>query len=436
MAALSEVVVVNIAVADATVSQANFNKILFAAYHTVGTERKRDYTSLLALQTDFAAWPAVLAAGAAFFAQNPNPGTLSIGRLLTAYTKTFTQVPTVQNLTLYRTVVNGINADFTSDGTATLAEICTGIAAAINALAISGVTSTGASGTTVVTTGTSGTWFSLRTMTPLVTVTELTASPANLAVELGGILTEVNDTYGLVYENQSDACITTVASFATSNGKVYSASSSTPAIPTSATNDLASNLVALGYDHVFLVWTQTPCTFPELRIMAEEFPWNPGSRTWAFKKAVGAESVDAYLTATGLTSLKAKNVNRFASFGGNVVFFDGKMIGGRFIDITLGVDWLTARMTERLVGVQINATDKNPYTDQSLFGFQNAMDAQLQEAVRNKVLADDEQLYTTILPVASQNPNDRAARIVRGLYFHGRLAGAVHTLFVSGTVTV
>lgn len=55
-----------------------------------------------------------------------------------------TLVPTVQNSTLYRVTINGVNYDFTSDASATVAEILAGIVAATTAAALD-VSSDGAS---------------------------------------------------------------------------------------------------------------------------------------------------------------------------------------------------------------------------------------------------------------------------------------------------
>jgi hypothetical protein len=36
---------------------------------------------------------------------------------------------------------------------------------------------------------------------------------------------------------------------------------------------------------------------------------------------------------------------------------------------------------------------------------------------------------------ASVNPQDKAARILRNVYFEGKLAGAIHTVIIQGTLS-
>lgn len=428
---LSEVIHVSLSALDAAPAQASFDKILFAAYHTVGPELIRDYTDKTALAADFASWPSVLAAADAFFAQNPHPVTLSIGRLTTARAKVFTIDVTAANSTEYTVRINGTEATYTSDGSATVQEIVEGLKAAIDALAVSGLTAS-EDNTTLTLTSSAGVWFSVGIDRPdLMQVVETTTA-TGLGTELTAILTERDDCYGVACEHQSEAIGNAVASWVASYRKIYGVFSHQNTLRTSSTTDLASDLKAASNNRAFVRWSATASEdFPEIGLMAGQFPYNPGSRTWNFKVVAGATVTPT--TATDITNLAAKNSGVIRSLGGLNLHYGSKMAGGRYIDVQHGMDWMQARAEERLFAL-LARNPKVPYTDAGLAMIEGELRALLQEAVRNQFLADDENLTVEITPVSLQSANDRAARIVRGVKFRGRLAGAVEEMYVEGVV--
>lgn len=429
---ISEVVHVTLSALDAAPAQASFDKVLFAAFHTVGPEMIRDYTDKTSLATDFAAVPSVLAAADAFFAQNPHPVTFSIGRLTTARQKIFTvDVATPANSTEYVIRVQGQEASYTSDASATVKEIVEGLKAAIDALAISGV-STSENDVTLTITGTAGTWYSIGIDRPdLMQVNETTTS-TGLDTELTAILNERDDCYGVTCEHQSESVGNTVASWVASYRKIYGVFSHENTIRTSSTTDLASDLKNASNNRAFVRWSATASEdFPEVGWMASQFPFNPGSRTWNYKSVANATATP--VTGNDITNLASKNSGVIRSLGGLIITFGSKMAGGRYIDVQHGMDWLQARCEERMFGL-LARNAKIPYTDAGLAMIEGEIRSLLQEAIRNGFLADDANLTVEILPVAQQATNDRAARIVRGVKFRGRLAGAVEEMFIEGTI--
>ena len=109
------------------------------------------------------------------------------------------------------------------------------------------------------------------------------------------------------------------------------------------------------------------------------------------------------------------------------------MFGGEWIDVVRGLAWLEARLEERIFAALVN-NPKIPYTDAGMTILVAEVKAQLQEAEDRGVL--DSGWAVTITAVADQATADRASRIVRGLDFTARLAGAVHTVNIAGTVSV
>ncbi len=428
---ISEIIHVNLEALDASPSQASFDKILFAAYHTVGSELIRDYSDKTELATDYAAWPSVLAAANAFFAQNPHPVTMSIGRLTVARAKVFLITPTLANSTVYTVRVNGEDATYTSDTGATLAEICGGLKTQIDALSVTGLTVT-ENDLVVTLTTSAGTWISVGVDRPDLLATVETTSGTDIDDELTAILAERDDCYGVAVEHQSESVGNVVADWVAGYRKIYGVFSPNDTIRTSATDDLASDLQDDTNNRAFVRWSPTASEdFPEVGWMASQFPFNPGSRTWNFKAVAGASATP--VTSSDITNLKAKNSGVIRTLGGLTLTFGSQMAGGRYIDVQHGIDWMQARAEERLYGL-LARNAKVPYTDAGLAMIEGELRALLQEAVRNQFLADDDNLSVTTVSVSQQATNDRAARIVRGVKFRGRLAGAVEEMYIDGTV--
>lgn len=137
---LEEIASVTISSTSAQPSRAGFGTPLLAAYHTKSVDRVRSYTSLAALVADgFTPSSAVYRAVAAIFSQNPRPVRVKVGRRALPFTQVVRVVPSAlvsaSVSETYTLEVDGFEVSYTSDTTGTLAEVCTGLAAAINALA-------------------------------------------------------------------------------------------------------------------------------------------------------------------------------------------------------------------------------------------------------------------------------------------------------------
>lgn len=149
---LNELVNVSVSSATRTPTRAGFGTPLLLAYFVLsgwGTDRIRGYADLTEMEEDgFAADdPAYMMAQSAF-AQDPSPSQVKIGRRTRAFTQVINLTPPASPAVgeVMTVEVDGLPATFTADGTPTLAEACTGLAAAINALAdVDAIVATGAS---------------------------------------------------------------------------------------------------------------------------------------------------------------------------------------------------------------------------------------------------------------------------------------------------
>ena len=110
-------------------------------------------------------------------------------------------------------------------------------------------------------------------------------------------------------------------------------------------------------------------------------------------------------------------------------------MGGEWIDVMVFVDWLEARLRER-IWFRLANSKKIPFTQAGATIIETEVRAQLQEGVRVGGLADNPAPVVRVPDILTIAPNMRAQRIFDGIEFEGRLAGAIHYLVVRGVVTV
>lgn len=121
------------------VTRRGFASMLILVYHALYVDRVRSYSDLSELTADGFPpdHPAYVQAAAAW-AQDPSLPSLKIGRRALPFTQVVDVTPSApvssSAAETWTLKVDGLTATFTSDATPTLAEVCTGIAAAINAL--------------------------------------------------------------------------------------------------------------------------------------------------------------------------------------------------------------------------------------------------------------------------------------------------------------
>lgn len=434
---LEDIVSVTITKESAQIDRASFGTILIASYHTHGADRIVEYTASSMLKgmvaNGFATTePAYLAAVKAL-SQQPRVSKIKIGRLLTAWNQTLKIVPTVANTTIYAGTINALPWTFTSDGSATLAEICTGIATAIDLLA--GITATGVSGTDVIVSVTAaGTLmnFDQAGTAGAYTLDDVTAD-TGLATDLNTLRALDADWYGLLLDSPSAVRNLTAASWAETQRVLFAASSADR--NTSATS-ISDDSHALSLARTGVFYHPDANAFPAAAAMGVVFPYDPGTATWKFKTLANVRiPTAAEQSATVESALKLLKANVYSKVGGIGIVSEGTSASGEYLDITQGIDYLTARMTEAVFAL-LAATPKLPYTDKSGDRIRSVMDGVLRDCVNRGILADDPKYTITIPLVSSQSVENRAARIFDGIKFSGRLAGAIHSLDIDGSLSV
>lgn len=139
MSALSDHVVLNIAVDSAGIPRAGFGAPMILSYSAAWVERTRTYGSLVDVADDFAVDTPEYLTAQAIFGQEVHPEQIVIGRGALKPTMRYLIAATAANSTLYRISVDGpgvtsTDCDVTSDASATVAEIHNSMVTALNAV--------------------------------------------------------------------------------------------------------------------------------------------------------------------------------------------------------------------------------------------------------------------------------------------------------------
>jgi hypothetical protein len=164
-------------------------------------------------------------------------------------------------------------------------------------------------------------------------------------------------------------------------------------------------------------------------------PTDPGTQTWAHKRLIGVES--ANLSTAQRTNLFAKKGNLLSTISGLSNTRYGTMASGEFIDIIRGLDWLTQRMREDIFRAFVN-TGKIPYTGAGIAAIENIVRARLRIAQAVGLIAPDTAnvpgFTLTVPTIGDTQIADRSERLLTGIEFNARLAGAVHIVEITGRV--
>jgi len=427
------------------VARAGFGVPLILSHNASFAERVRYYTDLAGLVSDsFATDSPEYLSASAMFAQNPKPSRVAIGRAANAVTQQYTIVPDVLNSTAYQYIVRGEGVEtttvsFTSDASATLAEIITGLETAFNAVTGKNYTAvdTGPGTSLVITGNAPGNWFSIEAVKiDLQTSLEQTHADPGVAADLIAISVEQDDWYCLHTLYNSSAYTLAAAAHIETVTKIYvfddndiSAPTTTAGSATDAMDVLATATrarTAAAYHH-------SPAEFFSAAWMGRMLPLDPGQGTWKFKTLSGITPTT--LTSTHVTNLLAKHGNFYRAVAGKNITIEGTTADGDFIDVQRGIDWIEDDMAKGVFEA-LSTGDKVPYTDSGVSTIETEMRGTVRTAINMGILALSPEPSFEIPLVASISSVDKAARNLPDMKFGATLAGAIHKVNIKGVVSV
>lgn len=448
---LDQIATISISTTSPAVTQAGFGVPLILSYSAAWpSERTRSYSSLSALSSDFAANTVEYLAAAKIFGQSPAPTTVKVGKGTLKPTLAYkVTVRTVANSTDYKirarvgsTAVDE-TASFTSDASATNEEIIDGLVAALNLVTSKNYTAAkvgvGAGAYMTVTGTAAGDWFGLETIDTGLLDILINHSDPGVATDLAAIKVYDNDWYGLITLYNSYALVLAAAGWAETATKIYIAA--TPdylakqqTYDGATTTDIASKVKAASYARTQVFYHPAPDDFADAAEFGRFAPLAPGSETWRLKTLSGVTAKT--FTDTQITYLEGKNAAYYYTLGGINVVGGKAMVGyGEYVDVVRFRDWWQARTQERLANLLIGA-NKVPFTDAGIAQVEAEIRAQNSEGIAAGGIANDP-APTVIVPKASSvSAANKSARLLTPIFTTWTLAGAIHKIAVTATVSV
>jgi len=438
---LNDIVSVSITAQTSTVSRLGFGTPLIARAHSEAYT-VREYKALTTMTDDgwSATDPAVLIA-TKLASQNPKPASWKIGKRSSAFTQVLriTPINVTQGYVYEFDVVVGTTTtsiSYTVGAAATVAIVCTALQALVDA--ITGISCTDDTTHITVTHDTAGQLadFVGFDEPDNFTIKDLTADPG-LAADLAAIETvDPDGWYALLLDSNSEAEILAGAAWIEARKKIFICNTSdSEVVDNTVTADVMSDLQSFAYARTAIIYSQARLlNFTAAGWAGNMLPRDPGSATWSFKTLAGVQ-VDGALTGGQVAVIESKGGNVYRRIAGNNITTFGITASGEYIDVTRFIDWLDARIKERIFGVLIN-NPKIPYTDTGVDLMRAQVLAQLQQGIAVGGLAADPAPIVTAPAVADIDPNDKASRVLPDIFFQATLAGAIHQLQISGVLSV
>ena len=145
------------------------------------------------------------------------------------------------------------------------------------------------------------------------------------------------------------------------------------------------------------------------------------------------------LTDTEIEAIHAKGGLTFVTKAGDNVTTEGKVIGGEYIDIIDSKDYVVSNLeyqTQKL----LNTNKKIPYTNTGIAMLESVAVSVMREAYNNGIIGENEDGTPAYAVDYATRENteasDRAQRKYLGGQFAFTLAGAVHTVEVTGEIII
>jgi hypothetical protein len=173
--------------------------------------------------------------------------------------------------------------------------------------------------------------------------------------------------------------------------------------------------------------------FPGAAWAGRCLPLDPGSITWKFMTLSGVDYID--FTATEQGYITAKDCNNYVRIAGISMTQEGVTSSGEFIDVVRGIDFIRARLQEYIFGLLARA-NKIPFTNAGIAAVEAEVRAVMQLGISQSILTADPAPVVQAPKASEVSTNDKAARLLPDVTFTGYLAGAIHAVQVSGTISV
>lgn len=241
------------------------------------------------------------------------------------------------------------------------------------------------------------------------------------------------DFYFVLSTSTAKDDILTLAAYIETQVMLFATDSIDSDITFDVTTDVLSILKGLKYDRTFLQYTSKADNFLSAAWVGCMAPKDPGSATWDFKQGTGIVA-DTY-SDTIKNRILTKNGNVYTTVGGIDIFEKGTVVGGEWIDIMQGTDWITINIQANVYTMFINE-DKVSYTTAGIASIASVILATLKTAIVLGILTSDVTPEVIVPKITEISTSDKSTRVLKNIKFTGTYAGAIQKVYINGTLTV
>lgn len=448
MANIDRIVNVQIALNTTGVFQNGFSTLLVVGPHVNTLNRVTIYTSVDAMLEDgFTEDDALYRAVSDGFSQTPRPRQIKVGRRNVSGVEI--AVKTLGASSAYTVTIavkdasgNVVEKAYThQNNNGSISDILTGLAEKIAEDTAAAVTATATGDVLALLSKDPAR--AIRVKISEMLMMTLSESTESIAETMAAVTGEDNDWYGWSLTSRKPEDILAAADWTEAHVKLLGTAVSGAGVKDSAVeNDIGSQLMKGNYYRTHWWYHKDAATdFPEVAVAARCFAIEPGGETWANKKLVGV-TTDT-LNETEYNAITKKNGNTFELFRNVSITQNGKTAAGEWIDVIRFRDWLQEQITVNVFTLLVNR-DKVPYTDNGIALIENQVRAALELGQRRGGIVPTEYDeagnenpgYKIEVPLVANIPlNDKANRVLNDMKFTARLAGAIHVVNISGSLT-
>jgi hypothetical protein len=254
-----------------------------------------------------------------------------------------------------------------------------------------------------------------------------TGLPADLSAALNELQLTNDEFYYLVSTVQDDAEVEELASWVSTQDKIYAVSTSS--------ETLYATLDGL-YDNVYVLVHDQPGSYPAEGLVAHLAPQVIGSYTWTFKNISDVPA--AAYDNTKINDIHTKHANTYISEGGVNITSNGVATSGEYIDVIQGQHFIQAKISENVFGLLVRQP-KIPFTSAGIAQVVAEVEKALQLSGDSGIIAEenDEYRFSIQIPRVEDIPdNDKANRTLPDIPWTATIAGAIEDVTINGVLKI
>ena len=265
-------------------------------------------------------------------------------------------------------------------------------------------------------------------------------TPRTLSDDLDAALAEcITAKWYLVYLVQSnEGMILSGAAWTEAQTKLFFAQSNDADIITNATDDIASQLSAAGYERTALFYRGTLTDHAPAALAGRVLAGDPGQIIFANKELSGVTPDELTLAQVGF--INGKNANSYSMIGSKGYSRLGIASDGVAIEVWRDLDYLQNELNEAFLNL-LTVNDKIPFTIQGVALVEATGQAVVNRMVTEGIL-DPGDGDTVAAPVftapafADIDPSDKAARCLGGLKVLGTYSGSIIKVEINAQINL